>query len=97
LLGQKHARAFDTMFVWPRRHPEFAQEYKFAKWFQCQCLADETVDIAVDWANDCNPENFRRAKRQMAAPSIRPCASSFPRIGPAPDRDAALMAGRALR
>jgi len=27
-----------TLFVWLRRHPEFAREYRSAKWFQCHCL-----------------------------------------------------------
>ena len=55
--------ARSTLFVWLRRHPEFAREYTSAKWFQCHCLADDMVDIA----DDCNPENFRLAKRRIAA------------------------------
>jgi hypothetical protein len=55
--------ARSTLFVWLRRHPEFAREYRFVKWFQCHCLADDLVDIA----DDCNPENFRLAKQQIAA------------------------------
>jgi hypothetical protein len=55
--------ARSTLFVWLRRHPEFAREYRSAKWFQCHCLADDMVDIA----DDCNPENFRQAKRRIAA------------------------------
>jgi hypothetical protein len=51
-----------TLFVWLRRHPEFAREYRSAKWFQCHCLADDLVDIA----DNCNPENFRLAKRRIA-------------------------------
>ena len=59
--------ARSTLFVWLRRHPEFAQEYRFAKWFQCHCLADDMVDIA----DDCNPENFQLAKRRIAALASR--------------------------
>ena len=55
--------ARSTLFVWLRRHPEFAREYKFAKWLQCQWMADGIVDIA----DGCNPENFRLAKRRIAA------------------------------
>ena len=54
--------ARSTLFVWLRRHPEFAREYRSAKWFQCHCLADDLVDIA----DNCNPENFRLAKRRIA-------------------------------
>ena len=59
--------ARSTLFVWLRRHPEFAREYTFAKWLQCQWLADDMVDIADGRAGDCNPENFRLAKRRIAA------------------------------
>ena len=59
--------ARSTLFVWLRRHPEFAQEYRSAKWFQCHCLADDIVDIA----DDCNLENFRLAKRRIAALASR--------------------------
>jgi hypothetical protein len=30
-------------------------------------MADELVDIADGGANDCNPENFRQKKQQIAA------------------------------
>ena len=63
--------ARSTLFVWLRRHPEFAREYRFVKWFQCHCLADDMVDIADDQANNCNPENFRLAKRRIAALASR--------------------------
>ena len=63
--------ARSTLFVWLRRHPEFAREYRSAKWFQCHCLADDLVDIADAQANDGNPENFRLAKRQIAALASR--------------------------
>ena len=56
--------ARSTLFVWLRRHPEFAREYTFAKWFQCHCLADEMVDIADGRAGT---ENFRQKKQQIAA------------------------------
>jgi hypothetical protein len=59
--------ARSTLFVWLRRHPEFAREYKFAKWLQIQWMADDMVDIADGRAGDCNPENFRRKKQQIAA------------------------------
>ena len=59
--------ARSTLFVWLRRHPEFAREYTSAKQFQCQWMADEMVYIADHIPNDCNPERFRRAKRQLAA------------------------------
>jgi hypothetical protein len=67
ICQDRNMPARSTLFVWLRRHPEFAREYTFAKWFQCHCLADDMVDIADDQANDCNPENFRLAKRRMAA------------------------------
>jgi hypothetical protein len=41
--------------------------YRFVKWFQCHCLADEMVDIADHQANNCNADNFRLAKRRIAA------------------------------
>jgi hypothetical protein len=63
--------ARSTLFVWLRRHPEFAREYRFVKWFQCHCLADDIVDIAAGRAGDCNPENFRLAKRRIAALASR--------------------------
>ena len=63
--------ARSTLFVWLRRHPEFAREYTFAKWLQIQWMADDIVDIADDQANDGNPENFRLAKRQIAALASR--------------------------
>ena len=63
--------ARSTLFVWLRRHPEFAREYRSAKWFQCHCLADDLVDIADAQANDGNPENFRLAKRRIAALASR--------------------------
>jgi hypothetical protein len=59
--------ARSTLFVWLRRHPEFAREYRFVKWFQCHSLGDDIVDIADAGAGDCNPENFRLAKRRIAA------------------------------
>ena len=59
--------ARSTLFVWLRRHPEFAREYTFAKWLQWHWMVDEMVDIADGRAGDCNPENFRLAKRQIAA------------------------------
>ena len=67
ICQDRNMPARSTLFVWLRQHPEFAREYKFAKWFQCHCLADAMVYIADGTANDCNPENFRRAKRQIAA------------------------------
>jgi hypothetical protein len=63
--------ARSSLFVWLRRHPEFAREYRFVKWFQCHCLADDLVDIADAQANDGNPENFRLAKRRIAALASR--------------------------
>src|SRR6516225_12243827 len=63
--------ARSTLFVWLRRHPEFAREYRSAKWFQCHCLADDMVDIADSQANDCNPENFRLADRRIVALASR--------------------------
>ena len=63
--------ARSTLFVWLRRHPEFAREYRAAKWFQCHCLADDLVDIADGRAGDCNPGNFRQAKQQIAALASR--------------------------
>jgi hypothetical protein len=71
--------ARSTIFVWLRQRPDFREKYKFAKWFQCQCLADDMVDIADGRANDWiehegpdgkkvrvfNPENFRSRKRQI--------------------------------
>ena len=63
--------ARSTLFVWLRRHPEFAREYRSAKWFQCHCLADDLVDIADAQANDGNPEHFLQAKRRIAALASR--------------------------
>ena len=63
--------ARSTLFLWLRRHPEFAREYKFAKWLQIQWMADDIVDIADDQANDGNPENFRLAKWRIAALASR--------------------------
>ena len=63
--------ARSTLFVWLRRHPEFAREYTFAKWLQWQWMVDEMVDIADGRAGDCNPENFRQAKQQIAALASR--------------------------
>jgi len=72
--------ARSTLFVWLRRHPEFAREYTSAKQFQIQCLADETIDIADD-ASDWierdgpdgkkvrvfDPENFGQSKQRIGA------------------------------
>src|SRR5262249_49152261 len=44
--------ARSTLFNWLRQHREFARKYTFAKWFQCQSLADDMVDIADSRAND---------------------------------------------
>jgi hypothetical protein len=63
--------ARSTLFVWLRRHPEFAREYTFVKWFQCHCLADDMVDIADDQANDGNPENFQLAKRRIPITGLK--------------------------
>jgi len=71
--------ARSTLFLWLRQHLDFRQKYMFAKWFQCQCLADDMVDIADGRANDWieregtngktvrvfDPENCRR--QQLAA------------------------------
>ena len=59
--------ARSTLFLWLRQRPDFRQRYMLAKWFQFQWMADDIVDIADDQANDGNPENFRRKKRQIAA------------------------------
>jgi hypothetical protein len=73
--------ARSTVFVWLRQRPDFRKEYTSAKWLQCQCLADEMVDIADDRANDwierqgpdgekvrvSDDENFRRRKQQIGA------------------------------
>jgi hypothetical protein len=59
--------ARSTLFVWLRRHPEFAREYQFAKWLQWQWMVDAMVDIADGRAGDRNPESFRLAKQQIAA------------------------------
>jgi hypothetical protein len=67
ICQHKTMPARSTLFVWLRRHPEFAREYKFAKWLQIQWMADEMVDIANGRAGDCNPENFRLAKRRIVA------------------------------
>jgi len=67
ICQDRNMPARSTLFVWLRRHPVFAREYTSAKQFWFQWMADEMVDIADDRANDCNPENFRRAKRQIAA------------------------------
>jgi hypothetical protein len=67
ICQDRNMPARSTLFVWLRRHPEFAREYTFAKWFQCHCLGDDMVDIADGRAGDCNPENFRQAKQQIAA------------------------------
>ena len=63
ICQDRNMPARSTLFVWLRRHPEFAREYAFFKWLQIQWMADEIVDIA----DDCSPENFQRAKRQIAA------------------------------
>ena len=71
--------ARSTLFNWLRQHREFARKYTFAKWFQCQSLADDMVDIADSRANDLiererpdgkqvlgfDPDSFRR--QQIAA------------------------------
>jgi hypothetical protein len=67
ICQDRNVPARSTLFVWLRQHPEFAREYRFAKWFQCHCLADDMVDIA----DDCSPENFRLAKRRIAALASR--------------------------
>jgi hypothetical protein len=67
ICQDRNMPARSTLFVWLRRHPEFAREYTFSKWFQCQWMAEQTVDIADHIPDDCNPENLRRAKRQLAA------------------------------
>ena len=38
--------ARSTLFIWLRRHPEFARKYTFAKLFQIQGLSDDMIDIA---------------------------------------------------
>jgi hypothetical protein len=63
--------ARSTLFLWLRQRSDFRQKYTFAKWFQIQWMADELVDIADGGANDCNPENFRLAKQQIAALQLR--------------------------
>jgi hypothetical protein len=67
--------ARSTVFVWLRERADFRQQYTFAKWFQCQCLADDMVDIADGRAEGegsngetvrvSDPENLRR--QQVAA------------------------------
>jgi hypothetical protein len=73
--------ARSTLFIWLRRHPEFARKYTFAKQFQIQGLSDDMIDIAddcsKDWIEREGPdgkkfrvfehENFRRSKRQIGA------------------------------
>ena len=73
--------ARSTLFIWLRRHPEFARKYTFAKLFQIQGLSDDMIDIADDCSKDWikregpdgkkvrvfDHENFRRSKRQMGA------------------------------
>jgi hypothetical protein len=73
--------ARSTLFIWLRRHPEFARKYTFAKQFQIQGLSDDMIDIADDCSKDWieregpdgkkfrvfDHENFLRSKRQMGA------------------------------
>jgi hypothetical protein len=66
LSGQKHASALDSVPL-ATTASGLQAKYTFSKWFQFQWMADEMVDIANGQASDCNPENFRRAKRQIAA------------------------------
>jgi hypothetical protein len=79
ICQDRNVPARSTLFVWLRRHPEFAREYTSAKRFQIQWLADEMVDIADGPANHgiereepdglkvrtFDPESVRR--RQIAA------------------------------
>ena len=70
-----------TVFLWLRQRPDFRKEYTSAKWFQCQCVADDRVDIADGQADDridrdepegnkvrgSDDENFPRRKKQVGA------------------------------
>jgi hypothetical protein len=62
--------ARSTLFVWLRQRPEFRQRYTFSKWFQCQWMADEMVDIADGQAN----VQSREFSASEAADSCAPLA-----------------------
>ena len=65
--------ARSTLLLWPRQRGDFRQKYARAKWIQCQCLAEDIVDMADGRPSGCieregeYPENFRRREKQIGA------------------------------